>query len=193
MTKETIEAMLKSHKDFLEGKDGGKKADFSGANMAGIDLRHLNLTGINFSGAIMRGVNFKGADLRGAQFISSDLRTVSFSRTCLRDTDFSDASLSNINFSNSVLIGANLANAKLANICLFNTTGNGKQIKTVQLDYIINYTADRLQIGCKNYSFDEWLHFRNSKIASMDYKALEFWKKNKKAIFKIIETSPAIK
>ena len=161
MIEETIEAMLKSHKD-LEG---------------------AILNNYNFRRAKLRGIKLRGASLINADLFGADLFRA----------DLTKANLINANLGYANLLEAELANASLAFVNLTNAIGNGKQIKTVQLDYIINYTADRLQIGCKNYSFDEWLHFRNSKIASMDYKALEFWKKNKKAIFKIIETSPAIK
>src|SRR5439155_26967707 len=37
--------ILKSHDIFFSGKDGGARADLSGANLSGADLTSVNLTG----------------------------------------------------------------------------------------------------------------------------------------------------
>ena len=34
----------------------------------------------------------------------------------------------------------------------------------------------RIQIGCKNYSAEEWEAFSDHKVKAMDYGALEFWR-----------------
>ena len=67
-----------------------------------------------------------------------------------------------------------------------------KEIKFLQLDkWPIAYTADRLQIGCKNHSIEEWRGFGDEAIAEMDDEALDWWRKWKDIILKIIEVSPA--
>jgi len=89
--------------------------------------------------------------------------------------DFSGCNLEDAN-----LTDANLRDANLIGANLFNTVGNNKEIFTFQLkEYTINIHKDRIQIGCKNYSYEEWKNFSNEEIDSMDSKALEWWKENK--------------
>ena len=43
--------ILAAHELFFSGKDGGSRADLSGANLSGADLTSVNLTGDNLRGA----------------------------------------------------------------------------------------------------------------------------------------------
>ena len=61
------------------------------------------------------------------------------------------------------LRGSNLSWANLRE-----ALGDSTIIKTLQTtDYNINYYQDRLQIGCKNYSVEEWLAFSDYAISEM--------------------------
>ena len=76
------------------------------------------------------------------------------------------------------LRGADLVEANLEGADLEGASGNNKEIKTIQADlWIINYTESVIQIGCKNYTIEEWFDFSDEIIKKMDAKALEFWKK----------------
>ena len=95
--------------------------------------------------------NLRGANLSGANLSVSDL---------------SGANLRRANLSVSDLRGANLSGA----------LGDSTIIKTLQTtEYTINYYQDRLQIGCKNYSVEEWLAFSDYAISEMDCNALLWW------------------
>jgi uncharacterized protein YjbI with pentapeptide repeats len=61
MTPEEISKILETHKNWLNGADGGERAYLSGAN-----LSDANLSGANLSGAYLRGANLSGAYLSGA-------------------------------------------------------------------------------------------------------------------------------
>ena len=147
--------------------------DFSSLDLSNIDLSNIELSGI---------------DLAYSELINADLSNADLSDNNLSDTDFTNATLTNAN-----LTGADLWDCK----------GNGKEIITIDTyGYIINYTFDRMQIGYKNHSHEEWAGFSDAEIVDMDddalgwwgvnKHALEWWKENKEMIFKEIKINPAI-
>ena len=88
-----LQIILEKHKRWINGEDGGERAnlresDLRGANLSGADLREADLRGANLreadlreadlsgaylSGAYLRRANLSGADLRRANMIKSDL------------------------------------------------------------------------------------------------------------------------
>ena len=150
MNQSEIDEVLRLHKLWLEGHKDGKRANLSGA-----DLLRADLSGANLSEA-----NLFLADLIGANLIGANLR----------EADLREANLSRAN-----LIRANLSGAKL-----WDTIGNGVEIRTLQLpEYTIVYAGDRIQIGCKNHSIQEWSEFDDEVIKGMSDNALDFWNKYK--------------
>ena len=126
----------------------------------------------DFIGANLEDANLRGANLWGANLWGAILRGA--------------------NLWGAILRGANLRGANLEGANLRGVIGNMKEIKFLQLDkWPIAYTADRLQIGCKNHSIEEWRGFGDEAIAEMDDEALDWWRKWKDIILKIIEVSPA--
>ena len=78
MTKEELDKVLESHKKWLDGDCGGKRADLCDAdlrcaNLRGADLRGADLLDANLRGADLRGANLRGADLNGADLNGADL------------------------------------------------------------------------------------------------------------------------
>ncbi len=61
-----IKAILEKHIKWLSGKDGGERADLSGADLSGADLSGAGLSGADLSGADLSGADLSGADLSGA-------------------------------------------------------------------------------------------------------------------------------
>src|SRR4029077_16325592 len=53
----SVAAILEAHMRFFQGKDGGARADLTGANLSRADL-----SGANLSGAILRDANLEGTD-----------------------------------------------------------------------------------------------------------------------------------
>ncbi len=173
MTKDELQTILADHKTWLDsdGKNG-KLTNLTGADLRGADLFRAYLPGADLFGAILRGAYLPGANLTGAD---------------LRGADLTGANLCYADLRGAILRGANLFGVNL-----FNTVGNLAEVKSLHIDtYIVTYTADRLQIGCKNHSFGEWCGFGDDAISEMDSRALEWWKKHKDIIFQIIELSPA--
>jgi uncharacterized protein YjbI with pentapeptide repeats len=113
-------------------------------------------------------------------------------RANLYKANLSGADLSEANLSGADLSEANLYEANLSEAILWDTIGNGKEVKTLQTNcYTVTYTKDRIQIGCKNYSHSEWFNFSDEEIDVMDRGALEWWNLNKGFIKMAIETNPA--
>jgi uncharacterized protein YjbI with pentapeptide repeats len=81
--------ILEAHDLFFRGKEGGVRADLTGA-----DLSHADLTGINLTAAILRNINLEGSDLRKAKLASADLSGGANLRGAdLRNTDMTEAIL----------------------------------------------------------------------------------------------------
>jgi uncharacterized protein YjbI with pentapeptide repeats len=141
-------------------------------NLSDADLREANLREANLREADLREADLSYANLRCADLRCADLRCADLRDADLRDADLRDA---NLNYAN--LIG---------------TIGNSKEIKSLQLDaWLITYTRDVLAIGYQQHTISEWREFTDEEIEKMDSAALEWWRKWKEIIFKIIEMSPA--
>ena len=50
----SVADIVEAHGRFFQGKDGGARADLTGA-----DLSRADLSGVNLSGAILRNANFE--------------------------------------------------------------------------------------------------------------------------------------
>ena len=68
MTQEALDKVLKSHKKWLDGDCGEKRAVVLGANLRGANLRGANLRGANLRGANLRGANLLGANIDYSAF-----------------------------------------------------------------------------------------------------------------------------
>ena len=113
-----LEKILKKHEMWLEGKEGGERAD----------LRYTNLNGINLTGADLRYVNLSGADLRYA-----NLRYANLSDADLRKTDLSNANLINTGLRDANLRNANLRCANLRNTNLWNAALRNTDLRCTNL------------------------------------------------------------
>jgi len=143
--------------------------------------------GVNLWGANLRGVNLEGGNLRDANLMVADLRWAN-----LRGANLEGGNLRDANLEGAKLRGADLEGVDLIDANLWDTIGDQTYIKNIDTPtYKVCYTSDRLQIGCKNYSFEEWLKFSDEEIEAMDREALSFWEENKAYIFDEIEANPA--
>ena len=74
MTANELLVILDRHKRWLNGKDGGSRADLRDADLRGADLRDADLRGADLCGADLRDADLCGADLRDADLRDADLR-----------------------------------------------------------------------------------------------------------------------
>ena len=121
--------------------------------------RRANLSEANLSGANLCGADLYGADLRGANLSEANLR------------------------------GADLCGADLCGADLWNTLGNNKEVRSLQLStYQVTWTKLSVQIGCQKHTWEEWLTFSDRRIHYMDMNALVWWKANKEILTALLNT-----
>jgi len=141
----------------------------SGADLSGADLRRADLSGADLSGADLSGAYLSGADLRHAD-------------------------LSGVNLRHAYLRHADLRHADLSGADLRWTTGNNREILTIQSGtYLIVICGDEMFIGCESHTIGEWMSFSDSNIHRMDDGALTWWKTWKPIIKSIIDTRGEVK
>ena len=66
MRTNALERILELHEKWLNGEEGGERADLSHADLSGADLREANLSYADLSYADLSDADLRGADLRGA-------------------------------------------------------------------------------------------------------------------------------
>ena len=113
LSKEELQEILEKHKKWLTRKDGGERADLSGADLSEADLREANFRGANLRLADLRGADFRGADFRWAVFSGADLRGADLRWANLRWANLIEVNLSGADFSGADLSRANLREADI--------------------------------------------------------------------------------
>jgi len=168
MNADELKAVLKKHQLWLEGEDGGERADLSRR-----DLRRASMDGFNLNGAILNGASMNGASMDGASMNRASMDEASINRASMNRASMDGASMNR-----AILDGA---------------TGNMVEIKSIFLEtWPIAYTADVMQIGCQRHLITEWWAFDDASIDIMDSGALDWWRKWKPVLQQIIEMSPAV-
>ena len=104
-----LKKILEKHKMWLNGEEGGERADLSGVNLREADLRVADLSGAN-----LRGVDLSGAHLIGADLSEADLICVNLYRANLNGANLSRANLSGANLRGVDLRSADLSGADLS-------------------------------------------------------------------------------
>lgn len=111
MTKDELNEILKLHKMWMNGEEGGVRAnlwlvdlrgmdlsgmDFRGVNMLQTFLCHANLRGANLSGVNLCEASLYGADLTGAILADACLYRADLTNAITTDADFTDANMTDI-------------------------------------------------------------------------------------------------
>ena len=82
MNREELDAVLKTHRMWLEGRKGEKSADLRDADLHGANLRWANLRDADLHGANLRWANLRDADLRDADLQEANLDFASWPLWC---------------------------------------------------------------------------------------------------------------
>ena len=82
MYKEELQEILKKHKKWLAGEDGGVRANLRRANLSGANLRRANLRRANLRRADLREADLREADLRRADLRRADLSGANLDFSC---------------------------------------------------------------------------------------------------------------
>lgn len=110
MTRKDLNEILAKHKLWLQGKDGGERANLERADLECADLKRAHLNGADLEDADLECANFEGADLEGAYLKGAFLK---------------GAKLEGANLKRAYLECADLNGAKL----------NGANLKGADIDY----------------------------------------------------------
>ncbi len=108
----TIREELALHGKWVR-KTGGRRADFSFRNLAGLPLKKLKLSGCKLTGANLSKANFTGSDLTGADFFGADLEGADLTAADLTGADFRGANLHQATLSHCTLRGADFRVGRL--------------------------------------------------------------------------------
>src|ERR1700723_1951499 len=163
-----LQEILEKHKKWVNGEEGGERADLSGA-----DLRRADLSGAYLNGANLSGADLRRADLSGAYLSGAYLNGANLSGADLRRADLSGAYLNGANLSGANLSGADLRRANLHGADLLGIKTD-IPLLCFQSNRNFGYCYDGIiQIGCKGMLIDEWLEKYQEIGKEYDYSELE--------------------
>ena len=94
------------------------------------------------------------------------------------------ADLRNANLRNADLSDANLSYADLSDANLrFLRSANGKELACMNAGkYQVVISKEKIAIGCKFFTVEEWKEFDDDEISKMDDGSLEWWNQWKEVI-----------
>lgn len=168
-------------------------AILTGADLSHADLYCSDMKHAQFKNANLQHTDLSQSDLEYAIFAEAKCRRADFRYTQLRQSNFRYADLYHADFGDAHLFGSDFRGADIEGARLWSTVGDGVYIKSLQIgDYEIAYTADDMQIGCKNFPISDWWAMTDDQIEQLDGNdALEFWHRNKSVLQMVIEANPA--
>lgn len=116
MKKEELNEILRLHKVWRNGEEGGKRADLQRADLHGESLESVDLAGADLQhsdlrNAILRETNLKFASLDHADLQGADLQGTNLSFAEMKDTVLKNVDLHNANLYHAEMRGANIDNA----------------------------------------------------------------------------------
>jgi hypothetical protein len=167
MTQQELDEIVERHKLWLEHKEGGARADFSGKDIRYVDLSGKNLWGAYFRETILIGVNFNGANLGYTDFRRAYIESTDFIGTCLGYADFRHAHFNRVDFSGASCGFMDLRGAGTSGTHLI-------AIKLPVWDVYIN--TQTVQIGSWHHRHDALLSISDDEINKMHpIYAAEWW------------------
>jgi len=132
-----------------------------------------------------------GQRLRWSEFTEEEkanLSEANLSEANLSEANLTGANLSGANLRGVNLRGVNLSEANLRGVNLKNSTGNGREIKTlIASQYTVTWSGNNLAIGCEQHLIAEWWSFDDATIEKMDDGALDWWRMWKPVLRQLVE------
>ena len=180
-----LDHALDSHRHWLRDKRFGARADFSDLTLENLDITYKDLSGAIFNNACIFSCNLS----------NSNFTNIMATRVHFMDCDFTNA-----NFKNAHLQQARYALNKFSNTDLWNVSGDGVYIISLQLggSYVC-YTSELLQINCLQFDIEKiWWMSEDDIFANVGEHSDEelvnmraWWTKWRQQIYHIVNFNPA--
>lgn len=192
-----IAVIVELHRKWLDGVEGGVRADLcqldlwcanlKGANLRKADLRAAKLSVANLEGANLWHTNLRGVDFREANLKGANLRWANLSGANLKEACLEGADLEGADLKDAYLVGADLTNAKLPDFQL--PAGPMVGYKKVEGGVILTLVISGERTACL---ISNKCRCRSAKVLSADAKGTEFRSiYNPRFIYRIGETVTA--
>jgi hypothetical protein len=139
-----LKKILDSHRLWLDGQ-GGKRADFQGANLYEVDLSGADLQRANLAGADLQRV-----DLWGANLSCADLRRADLSEADLRGANLDGADLTGVDLFGTHVEGAKRGNSTLKSFKALTPRSDGHTFFLWDTEQ-----GWRVEAGCHWFTFKE--------------------------------------
>lgn len=178
-----IDKALHLHKKWINGDDGGVKADLSGVVLCGVDLTRVDLrmavlAGADLTESRLIEANLYKADLSGSRLTGSILRGANLREADLDSADLSEADLQGVNLIGASLVSTDLCGALLSWAQLADSDFTDVELYGADTEFtaLFTFTAGKhfgyyvpwmkyLKIGCMGRPLEVW---------KTDYKAIGY-------------------
>ena len=129
-----LKKVLELHEKWLNGEQGGIRADLSNTDLRDVDLRGTNLNNADLRGTNLSNTDLRDADLRGTNLNNADLRYANLIGSNLSCADLNNADLRYANLRYADLNCTNLSCADLNNANLRGTDLKGANLSYTDLN-----------------------------------------------------------
>ena len=120
ITEQELKEILEKHEKWLNGEEGGSRADLSYANLTNVNLTNANLYNANLYNASLYRANLTNANLTNVNLYNVNLYNANLYRANLTCANLSYVILDKANLSYANLYNTNLYNTNLSNVDLEN-------------------------------------------------------------------------
>ena len=96
-----LKEVLKLHKKWLEGVEGGEVANLSNEDLSDVDLSNLNLEGVYLINTYLTCTNLKGANLEDAILMNAYLKGANLEGANLMNAYLRDANLEDVKYNDT--------------------------------------------------------------------------------------------
>lgn len=130
MTQEELDEVIRKHKLWLNGEEGGERA-----NLIDKDLRGLDMDGADMRDARMEHVDMRYASMRNADMRNAHMRDANMEYIYMRSANMENADMVNVNMRFAIMMGANMEDANMEYADIRNAIMDGTNMKGANIDY----------------------------------------------------------
>lgn len=149
ISQEQADIMYAKHILWLHD-EGGEQADFSGCELADLDLSHRNLNNALFDGAFLCGTEFDYSELCFASFDGASLYDCTMKNICAEEASFKNTGFEECSLYRAVMTHSNFTGAKFTK-----TELHGAKFHNCCIDKTIFEESDTGQTNLEYCSDDE--------------------------------------